>query len=46
MGDNSQFAYIIMDLVSLPAKVKLHFKPGKEMRDRVNEARSKCRITN
>ncbi|MEY3786598.1 MAG: hypothetical protein RLZ75_805 [Pseudomonadota bacterium] len=31
--------------VSLPAKVKLHFKPGKEMRDRVNDSRSKCRIT-
>ena len=30
--------------VSIPAKVKLHFKPGKEMRDRVNALRTKCQI--
>lgn len=31
--------------VNLPAKVRLHFKPGKELRDRVNDARTKCQIT-
>ena len=31
--------------INLPAKVALHFKPGKEMRDRVNTARDKCGIT-
>jgi integration host factor subunit beta len=31
--------------VYLPAKVKLHFKPGKDMKDRVNAARNKCPIT-
>jgi len=31
--------------VNLPAKVVIHFKPGKEMRDRVNAARTKCSIT-
>jgi integration host factor subunit beta len=31
--------------VNLPAKVKLHFKPGKEMSDRVNAARNNCAIT-
>ncbi|MDD1619469.1 MAG: HU family DNA-binding protein [Methylococcaceae bacterium] len=31
--------------INLPAKVALHFKPGKEMRDRVNAARDKCGIT-
>jgi len=31
--------------VNLPAKVAIHFKPGKEMRDRVNAARNKCDIT-
>jgi integration host factor subunit beta len=31
--------------VDLPAKVVIHFKPGKEMRDRVNNARDKCLIT-
>ena len=30
--------------VNLPAKVKVHFKPGKEMRDRVNAARDQCDI--
>jgi len=33
------------EAVNLPAKVALHFKPGKEMRDRVNAARDKCGIT-
>jgi|SRR5664280_2943219 len=31
--------------VNLPAKVTVHFKPGKEMRDRVNDARDQCGIT-
>ena len=31
--------------VDLPAKVKVHFKPGKEMRDRVDAARGQCDIT-
>lgn len=31
--------------VSTPAKVRIHFKPGKEMRDRVHASRDKCRIT-
>ncbi len=30
--------------VNLPAKVAIHFNPGKEMRDRVNVARTKCKI--
>jgi integration host factor subunit beta len=30
--------------VNLPAKVKLQFKPGKDMKDRVNAARHKCPI--
>ena len=29
----------------LPAKVRVHFKPGKEMRDRVDAARDQCDIT-
>jgi integration host factor subunit beta len=33
------------ETVSSPAKVKVHFKPGKEMRDRVDAARDKCGIT-
>jgi integration host factor subunit beta len=33
------------EAVNLAAKVRLHFKPGKELRDRVNDARSKFRIT-
>jgi len=28
----------------LPAKVAIHFKPGKEMRDRVNASRESCGI--
>lgn len=31
--------------VNLPAKVAIHFKPGKEMRVRVNAARGKFSIT-
>jgi integration host factor subunit beta len=31
--------------VNLPAKVAVHFKPGREMRDRVNTARDQCGIT-
>ena len=30
--------------VDSPAKVVIHFKPGKEMRDRVNNVRDKCDI--
>ena len=30
--------------LSLPAKVKVHFKPGKEMKDRVDAARDHCGI--
>ena len=33
------------EAVNLPAKVAVHFKPGKEMRDRVNAGYNKCRIT-
>lgn len=33
------------EAVNLPAKVKVHFKPGKEMRDRVDAARDQCDIT-
>jgi integration host factor subunit beta len=33
------------EAVNLPAKVVLHFKPGKEMRDRVDAARDHCGIT-
>jgi len=33
------------EAINLPAKVALHFKPGREMRDRVNAARDKCGIT-
>ena len=29
----------------LPAKTVVHFKPGKAMRDRVNDARDQCGIT-
>ena len=31
--------------LSLPAKVKVYFKPGKEMRDRVDAARDQCDMT-
>ena len=30
--------------LSLPAKVKVHFKPDKEMKDRVDAARDQCGI--
>lgn len=30
--------------INLPAKVGVHFKPGQEMRDRVNAARHQYRI--
>lgn len=33
------------DAVSLTEKYVPHFKPGKELRDRVDEARLKCKIT-
>ena len=33
------------EAINLPAKIAAHFKPGKEMRDRVNASRNQCRIT-
>ena len=33
------------ETVNLPEKVVIHFKPGKEIRDRVDGARGKFRIT-
>ena len=33
------------EAVNLPAKVAIHFKPGKEMRVRVDAARDQCGIT-
>ena len=33
------------EAVNLPAKVTTHFKPGKEMKDRVDAARDQCGIT-
>ena len=33
------------EAVKLPAKVALHFKPGKDMKDRVDAARNQCKIT-
>ena len=32
------------DAVNLPAKVVVHFKPGKDMKDRVNASRDQCEI--
>ena len=32
------------EAVELPAKVVVHFKPGKEMRDQVNASRDQCDI--
>jgi len=32
------------EVVNLPAKVAVHFKPGQEMRGRVNAARDQCGI--
>ena len=31
--------------INLPAKVAIHFKPGKEMKGRVDAARDQCGIT-
>ena len=31
-------------VVNLPAKLAIHFKPGKEMRERINVAREHCSI--
>ena len=33
------------EAINLPAKVAIHFKPGKEMRNRVNAVHDKCSIT-
>ncbi len=33
------------EAVQLPKKVALHFKPGKELKDRVDASRNKCQIT-
>jgi len=33
------------EAISLPAKVGIHFKPGKEMRERVDDARNQFNIT-
>jgi len=33
------------EAVNLPAKAAIHFKPGKEMRDRINASRDKFGIT-
>jgi integration host factor subunit beta len=33
------------EAVQSPAKIALHFKPGKDMKDRVNAARAQCVIT-
>jgi integration host factor subunit beta len=33
------------DAVQLPAKVRVHFKPGSDLKDRVNAARDQCKIT-
>jgi len=30
--------------IKLPAKVAVHFKPGKDMKDRVNAAHDPCKI--
>jgi len=32
------------EAVQLPAKVAVHFKPGKDMKDRVNASRDQCDI--
>ena len=31
-------------MFQLPAKVAVHFKPGKDMKDRVNASRDQCEI--
>ena len=33
------------EAINLPAKVAVHFKPGKEMRGRVDAAHNQCGIT-
>jgi integration host factor subunit beta len=33
------------EAVNILAKVAVHFKPGKDMKDRVNAARNQCDIT-
>ena len=33
------------EAVNLPAKVAIHFKPGKEMKDRVDAAGDQCGLT-
>jgi integration host factor subunit beta len=33
------------EVVHLPAKVTMHFKPGKDLKDRVNAGSSQCGIT-
>ena len=33
------------ETVDLPAKVAIHFKPGKEMKDRVDAAGDQCGLT-
>jgi integration host factor subunit beta len=32
------------EAVDLPAKVKVHFKPGKDLKDKVNASRDQCEI--
>ena len=32
------------EMFQLPEKVAVHFKPGKEMKDRVNASRNQCEI--
>jgi len=32
------------EMFQLPAKAAVHFKPGKEMKDRVNASRNQCKI--
>jgi integration host factor subunit beta len=34
------------EVVNLASKTVVHFKPGKDMRDRVDAARDQCDITN
>ena len=33
------------ETIKLPIKVVVHFKPGKDMKDRVNALRDQCKIT-
>ena len=32
------------EAITLPAKIALHFKPGKDLKDRVNASRDQCNI--